>query len=336
MVFLIIGQRKKITSLSSSSTSSRLSASRYKVILDNLKNSQNRVSTRNNYYGIWKKFNEFVIKLDRKPSSWEDRFSLYGAHLVESGAQSSTIRSYASAVKAILINDGYEWNDQKVLLNTIIKACKLVNDTVKTRLPIGCNLLELILMALDRSHASQPYLCLMYKAILLLGYYGLMCVGELTTGSHPVKAKDIHIGMNKDKILIVLYSSKTHGKESRPQKIKIHALINADTRERQRSSTRHYCPSNTLRQYLHACGTFESPMEPLFVFWDGRLVTPEHVRVVLWGRIDSLNLDPLLYDTHSLRIGRASDMFHKFNFSVEEIKQKGRWSSNAVYKYLRT
>ena len=301
--------------------------------MEKLKNNQNRATTRNNYYGIWKKFNEFIIKLDRKPPAWEDRFLLYGAHLVDCGAQSSTIRSYASAIKAVLTSDGYEWNDQKVLLNTIIKACKLENDTVKTQLPVSYNLLELILLSLERSLSAQPYLCLLYKSIFLLGYYGLMRIGELTMGSHPIKAKDIHTGMNKDKILILLHSSKTHGKESRLQKIKIHAFGNADTREKVKF--RLFCPFKAMRHYLYVRGPFETTAEALFIFRDGKAVTPEHVRNILRDRIKSLNLDPMLYDTHSLRIGRASDMFNKFNFSVEEIKQKGRWSSNAVYKYLR-
>ena len=141
--------------------------------------------------------------------------------MVARGAQSSTIRSYASAVKAVLSSDGYEWNDQKVLLNTIIKACKLENDSVKTRLLVGCGLLELILFSVDRFYSSQPYLSLMYKSIFLLGYYGLLRVGELTSSLHTIKAWDIHMGKNKNKILLILYSSKTHGKESRPQKIKI-------------------------------------------------------------------------------------------------------------------
>ena len=144
--------------------------------------------------------------------TWEERFSLYGACLVDTGIQSSTIRSYASAVKNILTTDGYVWGDQKVLLNMIIKAYKLENDTVKTRLPISCNLLELILFSLDRALGPQPYLCIMYKSIFLLGYYGLMRVGELTSGTHPVRAKDIRVATNKNKILLILYSSKTHGK----------------------------------------------------------------------------------------------------------------------------
>ena len=136
--------------------------------------------------------------------------------MVDCGLQSATVRSYASAVKSVLKADGYPWDDQKVLLNTITKACKLVNDIVTIRLPISGGLLDMILFELERHFGSgkqpQPYLEIMYKTLFSLGYYGLLRVGELTTGSHPIKARDIHVGENKDKMLILLCSSKPMAK----------------------------------------------------------------------------------------------------------------------------
>ena len=61
----------------------------------------------------------------------------------------------------------------------------------------------------------------MYKALLALSYYGLMRVGELTQSDHTLLAKNIHLAKNKEKILLLLYSSKTLYKGSKPQKIKI-------------------------------------------------------------------------------------------------------------------
>ena len=61
----------------------------------------------------------------------------------------------------------------------------------------------------------------MYQALFALGYYELMRVGELTSGSHAMKACNVHIANNKDKILIHLYTSKTHSMANRPQKIRI-------------------------------------------------------------------------------------------------------------------
>ena len=112
-----------------------------KGILERLKLRTKRVSTELNYFGIWRKFKDFIIKLDKKPEFWEDRISLYAAYLVDKGVQSSTLRSYYSAIKSVLKDDGYVVNEDKVLLNTLAKACRLVNDHVITRLPIRIRLL---------------------------------------------------------------------------------------------------------------------------------------------------------------------------------------------------
>ena len=100
----------------------------------------------------------------------------------------------------------YQWEEGKILLESLIKACKLENDTVKCRLPIQVGLLELLLFELQRVFANQPYLKSLYKAIFSIMYYGLMriCEVTVTSSNHTVRAKDLHIGRNKDKILIVL------------------------------------------------------------------------------------------------------------------------------------
>ena len=83
------------------------------------------------------------------PILWEDRTSLFMAYLIDKGVQSSTIKSYVSAIKRTLLNDKYKWKDELILLTSLTKACKLVNDSVRTRLPIHCSLLEMILFELQ-------------------------------------------------------------------------------------------------------------------------------------------------------------------------------------------
>ena len=111
--------------------------------------------------------------MDVKPGLWENRVSLFGAYLVEKGVQSSTLRSYVSGIKRTLIDDGYDWADKKILLTTLTWACKVINDRVKTRLPIRRNLLEILVFELERLLDEQPYLEMLYKALFLLSYYGL-------------------------------------------------------------------------------------------------------------------------------------------------------------------
>ena len=168
-------------------------------------------------------------------------------------------------------------------------------------------------------------------------------VGELSYSPHVIKARDVHIADNKLKVLIMLYSSKTHGRESLPQKIKIKndntvEVVNDSTIQCMSHSkiTRKklLSPIYAINEYSNARGPRNTDTEQYFVFRDGSPVKPIHIRQVLRVIIKKLGLDAALYDTHSLRIGRATDL-QKQKCSVEEIKVFGRWKSKTVYKYLR-
>ena len=65
---------------------------------------------------------------------------------------------------------------------------------------------------------------------------------------------------------------------------------------------------------------------PIYAHFDG---------IVLKFIIKKAGFDQKLYNCQSLRIGRASDML-KLGISIETIKKLGRWTSNAVFTYLRT
>ena len=81
-------------------------------------------------------------------------------------------------------------------------------------------------------------------------------------------------------------------------------------------------------------GDYEHDEEELFVFVDHSPVRPRHVRTLLRVLLKRIGLNEKLYDTHSLRIGRATDLM-KQGKTIEEIKRMGRWKSNAVYRYLK-
>ena len=184
------GRKKLIKDKGSTSNSSRISTRQIKSIIDKLVTQTNRSSTSINYLRIWRQFNKFVIQLDVKPKTWEERVTLFVGYKIDNGMQSSTVKSYVSAIKKMLINDGYEWNDQLVLVGALTKACKFVNDRVHTRLPIQCSLLELMLFEVQRKYADQYYLQLMYKALFAISYYGLMRVSEVTLSDHVMKAQN--------------------------------------------------------------------------------------------------------------------------------------------------
>ena len=290
------------------------------------------------------------------PKTWESRVILYCTYLVEVvKLQSSTIKSYISGIKKILEEDGYEWNIRKALLNTITKTCKLKNDRITTRLPIGKHLLEMIIIETKKLYKRQPYLEKLYIAVFSLCYYGLLRVGEVSQSQHSIKAVDIHEGNNRNrqKLLIILRSSKTHTKGDRPQQIRIignktiNVIDNAEIPSNHKKqstqetefSTRGkfntiFCPVKCFKEFTAVRPRIKSLQEQIFIFRDGSPLKAEQLRRTLRTILARLRLDPSIYDTHSFRIGRATDL-EKLNVDIESIKRLGRWRSNAVYKYLR-
>ena len=184
-----------------------------------------RDSTKRNYYTIWKSFNAFLICLDCKPRQWDQRIALFVTHLINEKRQSATIKSYVSAIRAILQDNDITINDNQFLITSLTKACKLVNDRVQLKLPIQKEMLSVIVRQDDRYYTeiNQPYLRTLYSTLLIAIYFGLFRIGELTEtpSKYAVLAHDVRIASNKNKISFVLRTYKTHGRNNKPQVIKI-------------------------------------------------------------------------------------------------------------------
>ena len=133
--------------------------------MDMLCSQHNRDSTRKNYLSIWWTFNSFVISLDRKPTSWEDRLTLFVGYLVNDGKKAATIKSYVSALKAVLMEIKVELTPDMFLITSLTRACCLINDHVRTRLPILKGQLNMILKQTLIRFQGQPYLTVLYRAI---------------------------------------------------------------------------------------------------------------------------------------------------------------------------
>ena len=98
--------------------------------MEQLKMQQYRETTTSNYVAIWRNFNSFLLRLDHRPKLWEHRTVTFCTYLIDKGNQSQTVKSYASAIKAMLKTDGYKWKDENLWLGGLTKACKLHNDLI--------------------------------------------------------------------------------------------------------------------------------------------------------------------------------------------------------------
>ena len=127
MIFIIVGGSGKPKKLKKTSdnhfTLSKISTSSIEKIIED--------STKKNYYTIWKMFNNFFIRLDRKPREWYQCLTLFVAYLIDNKKQSSTVKSYISAIKAVLQDNGIKLQKNQCLLTSLTRACHLTNDKVR-------------------------------------------------------------------------------------------------------------------------------------------------------------------------------------------------------------
>ena len=172
----------------------------------------------------------------------------------------------------------------------------------------------------------------LYQTLFITAYYGLFRLGEVSFNPHVIKAKDVHIALNKNKLLFLLRSSKTHCKSDLPQTVKITSSIPRG-KDFGKPANHIFCPFKMLKDFLLLRGKYRDDEEPFFVFSDRSPVTPIAVAKVLKAALRKGGFDASKYSFHSIRSGRCVDLLHH-RVSIETIKKLGRWKSNAVYKYL--
>ena len=181
---------------------------------------------------------------------------------------------------------------------------------------------------------GQPYLRILYMAMISTIYYGLFRIGEIAKGGHTVLARDVHIGTNKNKMLFVLRTSKTHWSDGDPQMIKISAKRVPDSQISEYHARPRFCPFQLLRDYLSCRLKYRKNTKVFFIYNDRSTVPQDNFRKVLYLALDRCKIDRTNYGSHSLRAGRCLDLF-RYGVSVETIKKIGRWKSNAIYSYLK-
>ena len=157
-----------------------------------------------------------------------------------------------TAIKSVLAEDGITIKTDSFLLTSLTRACRIRNDRIITRLPIYKHLLHRILDELvkwaDKEH--QSYMKTLYLALFAAAYYGLLRIGEVTKSPHAILANNVNIGTNKNKILFLLKSSKTHDEGSNPQRIKISSTAKNPERHSYQKNQK-YCPFTLLDSYIN-------------------------------------------------------------------------------------
>lgn len=287
-------------------------------------------NTKRAYRTAYLSFTRFNLSLDDMPERLDDQLAVYVASRVEKGDHSNTIQSYLSGIKFMLGKDGVEINTRTARLRALIKACKYKNDKVIHRMPISEHLLVKLIRQIDLMFDSQPYLSKLYRCMLVLGFYGMLRVGEMASGDHPVLARDVHFNHRLKKVQLILQSSKTHGLGDQPQYVKF-----SSDDARVFLYNKKFCPYQVVWEFMQARGPKLSDSDPFFVFGDNSPVKPYQMQAALKRALSKFHLDPSDFGVHSLRIGYATTLDHR-HVELDVIRKKGRWKgTNVVYRYIR-
>ena len=116
--------------------------------------------------------------------------------MVDEKKKSQTIKSYISAIKAVLKDVNVDVNEDKYLIASLTRACKIRQDVFIQRLSIQKGLMGVIIKKTQEWFFAkqQHYLSVLYRALFSPSYYQLFRVGEVTSSTHPVQVRDVYIG----------------------------------------------------------------------------------------------------------------------------------------------
>ena len=206
-----------------------------------------------------------------------DRLVLFTGFLVDSKLKSTMVRSYISAIRCVFADLGEKLEENMFLMKSLTRACRVKNDHIVRRLPISTAVLKLLLDGLTKMFGSQPYLEKLYSALFSSAFYGLLQIGEVAQSPHVILVKNVHVGQNKDKILFILESSKTHTKGDKPQLVKITKSTTAASQSTKCST---YCPFELIRNFIKVRQLSEKDNEQFFIFADRSPVIQSNVRKV--------------------------------------------------------
>lgn len=93
---------------------------------------------------------------------------------------------------------------------------------------------------------------------------------------------------------------------------------------------RHFCPFEIVEEFAQMRGEKLDDRDLFFKFRDGSPVKPHQLSGVLKRALRNIGIDPSDFGTHSLRIGFATQLV-----SLSEIRRRGCWKSNIIYRYIR-
>ena len=246
--------------------------------------------------------------------------AMFAAHLKQKGLRGSTIKTYMTSISNVHKLLGHDDPTDTYLVR---KTQQGISNTepINTlqRLPIMDTEMKLITQAISYA-TSCTYTQIMLKALFLITYYACLRVGEAVYSNQRAHTLTMdHITTADGNSYTITFSSYKHSKSATPALV-LQKHINVQ-----------HCPVTALRNYILLRGRAPGP---IFIDKTGNPVTrdgfAEHLKICL----QLAGLPAHKYNTHSLRIGRTTQLALD-GTTLAKIKLAGRWNSEAYLRYIK-
>ena len=246
--------------------------------------------------------------------------ALYVTHLWRNNLRSSTIRTYLSAISYCHKLNGHSDPTASFLVKQVLKGTsRRIPKSSKSLKPFSKIIVLRIMNIVDSLYKTLYERCL-FKALLSFSYFACLRAGEAVVSNSQAHTLHIdNVTLVSTKFMIIKFRSYKHCDQPNTKYI-IRSVPNSVI-----------CPVQNMVTYLNYRPDISGP---LFVFTDGSPVTRQHYADFVKTGADFIGLNPAEYNTHSVRIGRATDLAMS-GTPHEIIKKTGRWSSSAYLNYIR-
>ena len=279
-------------------------------------------STLLNYYRVFEKLKIFLTQFNANFVLPIESYYvyLYVGQLITQRTPASSIRSSLSAISWLHKMHNVQDPTIEPLMKKVLLGIKRMQARKPELLPLDRELLQ-ILCSLSYSLIPSQYDQKLIRVVLQIMYYACLRVGEAVGSAsteHTLRLANVAISKGQTPVVTFMFDSYKHSKM--PKRIELHS-----------APQQPHCPVTALRDYL----AVRCPgADTLFNDQRGKTATRQFVAEKLKFLVSHAGLDPTRYNTHSLRIGRTTDLA-KEGVPEAIIRETGRWESDAYKRYIR-
>ena len=283
----------------------------------NLVNASLEPNTKLVYKRAWSILKKFLIEhhLPLVLPLVERSMILFISYLFERKYAASTIQTMVSAISYIHQLYGADDPSKKFFIKKMLQGSKKINNSVDIRMPITLSILKQLIEAAESIFCSK-YERVVFKAMCVLAFNALLRVGEMTKSKNNLQFDCIEL---RNDMVVAYFPRYKHNYEG------------GSTLYLPKIKGSEVCPVQASKQYIALRGNTPGPF---FLKIDNTPFSRAQFVNNLKVALKFCGLSDLRYKTHSFRIGGATHLA-QLGKSEIQIRQAGRWQSNAFAKYTR-